>query len=196
MQLSLAGGLTELVMDRPAADLATETRALSPFRRLLDEVWRESESRLAKLALGLGLPADQAADVLQDVYVTAIQKPPAISDEPELLHWLFRVTVNRCHLEYRRRGRWRRLWSSLARAWDGNHRPNGAAGYGELKDEVAGALATLADEDRALVVMRYFSDLNSRQIAEIVGMPEGTVRGRLRAARRKLADELADWNDG
>ena len=65
----------------------------------------------------------------------------------------------------------------------------------ELKGEVERALRTLAEEERALVVMRYFSDLNSRQVAEIVGMPEATVRGRLRAARRKLAEELAEWKD-
>jgi len=62
--------------------------------------------------------------------------------------------------------------------------------------EVNRALARLTEGDREVVVMRYFSELNSREIAEIVDMPEATVRGHLRAARRKLADELEDWNDG
>jgi DNA-directed RNA polymerase specialized sigma24 family protein len=43
--------------------------------------------------------------------------------------------------------------------------------------------------------MRYFSDLNSREIAAIVGIPEATVRGRLRAARQTLAKQLANWID-
>jgi len=194
-QLTLAGSLMELVTDRPGADdLATETRALSHFRRLLDEVWSGNEARLARLAVGLGLRGDQAADVLQDVYLMAIQKSPAICEEGELLKWLFRVTVNRCHLEHRRKSCWRRLWSSLAAGWQPG-RGRGGFGLSELKDEVKRALGTLADDDRTLVVMRYFSELNSREIAEIVGMPDATVRGRLRAARRKLAEELADWDD-
>ena len=83
--------------------------------------------------MGLGLRGDQAADVLQDVYLMAIHKPPVIEEAEELLRWLFRVTVNRCHLEHRRTSRWRGLWSSLARAWDRSDRPPVAADYGELE---------------------------------------------------------------
>jgi RNA polymerase sigma-70 factor (ECF subfamily) len=189
--LSLTGGLMELAADHAA----TETRALNGFRRLLDEVWAKHDARLAKLAVGLGLAGDQPADVLQDVYLMALRQPPAIDSEAELVRWLFRVTVNRCHLEHRRHGRWRRLWSSLAGVFDRHQRPAASVGYGELKRDVDRALTTLAGDDRTLVVMRYFLSLNSRQIAEIVGMPEATVRGRLRAARSKLAMELADWKD-
>jgi len=87
------------------------------------------------------------------------------------------------------------MWSSLASAWRPIGQRGFAEGLGELKGDVERALGKLCEEDRTLVVMRYFSDLNSRQIAEMVGMQEATVRGRLRTARRKLADELADWDD-
>ena len=187
----------------PAAGLATMAArcpdeglpALPAFRRLLDEVWRESADRLSRLALGMGLQPDQAADALQDVYLMAIQKPPVIGEGRELARWLVRVTVNRCQLEHRRRGRWRRLWDSLARAWNVNAHDAPLGVDGEMKREVNEALAKLAAEDRQLVAMRYFADLNSREIGEIVGLPEATVRSRLRAARRKLAEELAEWDD-
>lgn len=183
------GGLPAL-----AGGSAPGARGLSPFRRLLAAVWTEQAGPLASLALVMGLKREQAADALQDVYVMAIDKPPAITDAAELKRWLFRVTVNRCHLEHRRKGRWRRLWSTLAGAWRGGA-VNAAAMDGELKCEVDQALLKLDADDRALVAMRYFSELNSREIAEVVGIPEATVRGRLRAARQKLAKELASWND-
>ena len=165
---------------------------LTGFRRLLEGVWTAQAHRLAALTAALGLPRELAADVLQDVYVTALRQPPAIDKEAELLRWLFRVTANRAKLEHRRRGRWRRLWHSLARSWRDDVP---AALCGELKTEIERALATLDEDDRTLVAMRYFAELNSREIGEIVGMPEATVRGRLRAARQKLAHELADWQD-
>src|SRR5437763_16325245 len=130
-QLTLAGSFMELATGSLAAedlatgDLATDKRALSHFRRLLDAVWQENEARLARLAVGLGLQGDQAADALQDVYLMAIQKPPAIGDDGELLQWLFRVTVNRCHLEHRRKSRSRRLWSSLTAVWQPQWRRGG-----------------------------------------------------------------------
>lgn len=164
-----------------------------PFRPLLDEVWEECGQRLASLAVGLGLSRDEAADAVQDVLLTALQKPPAIGDAVELRRWLFRVTANRCRLEHRRRGRWRRLWSSLAAVWTGASHPAGAVD--QARDDVERALAQLAPDDRVLVALRYFSELNSREIAELVGIPESTVRGRLRTIRRRLAEELAEWSD-
>jgi RNA polymerase sigma-70 factor (ECF subfamily) len=135
----------------------------------------------------LGLKQDQVADA-------AMRKPPAIEDQAALMSWLLQVTVNRCYLEHRQRGRWHRLWTSLATVWE----PRGtsaAAWHGELRAEVDRALGTLAQDDRTLIVLRYFVGLNSREIGEIAGLSEATVRGRLRAARHKLATELADWND-
>jgi RNA polymerase sigma factor (sigma-70 family) len=190
--LAPAGSLPMAAACQPAEG----SPALRPFRRLLDELWPEMGEKLSRMALGLGLTGDQAADALQDVYLMALQKPPAIDDGAELVRWLVRVTVNRCHLEHRRRSRWRKLWDSLATAWQADAAPPpGAAGRGELKRDVEVALAKLTDEDRTLVAMRYFADLNSREIGEIMNVPESTIRGRLRAARRKLAEELADWND-
>ena len=171
---------------------AGEGAGLESFRRLLDGVWTEQALRLAALTAALGLKSEQAADVLQDVYLAALKQPPAIEGAAELSRWLFRVTANRAQLEHRRRGRWRRLWQALASAWQNGRSEESV---GELKTEVERALSTLDADDRKLVAMRYFAELNSREIAEIVGIPESTVRGRLRAARRKLAIELADWND-
>lgn len=163
-------------------------------QRLLDAVWAAQTGALAALAVGLGLKRDAAADVLQDVYLTALRRPPPIADETYLAGWLFRVTANRCRLEHRRHGRWRRAWQSLSGGRHGDGHVGGVP-IGELRRDVDAALARLADDDRLLVVLRYFANQNSRQIAEIVDQPEATVRGRLRIARQFLARELAEWND-
>lgn len=189
--MSAAQSIPLGVLTAAANSRAGEGASLE-FRRLLDGVWMEQGGRLATLAAALGLRREQAADVLQDVYLAALARPPAIGEAAELSRWLFRVTANRSQLEHRRHGRWRRLWQTLAGAW----RSNGSeTPCGELKTEVERALSTLDPDDRVLVAMRYFAELNSRQMAEIVGIPESTIRGRLRAARRKLAFELAGWNE-
>src|SRR5262245_45178152 len=101
---SLALQVEEVVADR----LAASPRPVSAFRRLLDEVWSANQSRLAKFAIGMGLASHDSADALQDVYLTTLQQPPAITDETELVRWLFRVIANRCRLAHRRRSRWQR----------------------------------------------------------------------------------------
>jgi RNA polymerase sigma-70 factor (ECF subfamily) len=189
-QLSLETSLCLVAAELPAEG----TPVVRPFRPLLEEVWSGCSERLVRLVLAMGMRGAAAADVLQDVYLMTLKKPPAIASETELTRWLFKVTVNRCQLEHRRRSRWQRLWTQLAEAWR-CQAVSAPALDGELKEDVARALATLNNDDRALVAMRYFSELNSREIAEIVARPEATVRSRLRAARRKLAQELEDWND-
>ncbi len=65
----------------------------------------------------------------------------------------------------------------------------------ELGLDVARALARLPDTERELVVLRYFHQLNSRDIGEVMGMPEGTVRRKLAEIRAALAEQLNEWRD-
>jgi RNA polymerase sigma-70 factor (ECF subfamily) len=65
-----------------------------------------------------------------------------------------------------------------------------------LRLDVLEALGQLTPADREIVVLRYFIDLSSRDIAVVVGLPDGTVRRRLAECRTRLADCLADWRDG
>jgi RNA polymerase sigma-70 factor (ECF subfamily) len=171
---------------------------LKANHRLLERVWPRQAGPLAAMAVGLGLRREAVTDVLQEVYLEALRRPPAIVDqagdeEAGLVRWLVRVTANRCHLEHRRAGRWRRAWTALAGTWRGAWQRDGEVAVGELKREVDRALAQLPEGDRLLVVLRYFANRNSREIAQIVEQPESTVRGRLRLARQRLAELLADW---
>ncbi len=52
--------------------------------------------------------------------------------------------------------------------------------------EVQGLLDSLADQDRAIAVMRYFQDRTSAEIGSALGMPSATVRTRLRAITKRL----------
>ena len=65
----------------------------------------------------------------------------------------------------------------------------------ELGLDVARALSKLPDTERELVVLRYFHQLNSRDIGEVLGMPEGTVRRKLAEIRAALAKQLDEWRD-
>jgi RNA polymerase sigma-70 factor (ECF subfamily) len=63
-----------------------------------------------------------------------------------------------------------------------------------LRLDVARALVTLAEQDRQIVVLRYGLEMNSREIGELLQMPDGTVRFRLQQCRAALAERLASWD--
>ena len=63
---------------------------------------------------------------------------------------------------------------------------------GELGVRIAGAMERLSAEHRVVISLFAVDELPHAQIAEILGVPEGTVWSRLHAARKRLAAELGD----
>lgn len=159
---------------------------------LLQTIWQQVAPQLAELVAAMGIRQGRREDVLQDVWLTAFQKFPADCDADGLRRWLVRVAVNRCHLEQRRAGRWRAVWQSLAERFSGRAELaiSPEADASDVRRLVRQALKRLEPEMRSLLILRYFLEFDSTEIGRILDMPDSTVRGRLREARRRLAGEL------
>lgn len=150
--------------------------------------------QLRRIAAGLGFGPADADDILQQVYVAArTGSPPTAGDELE--RWLYRVTVNACHQEYRRRGRFQRATlrlrtqGGLQDAAPASTQPVHAA---EQAARVRDALLALESDAAVPLVLRYFCEWDATQIGELLGLPPSTVRARLRRARLELADVLQE----
>ena len=61
-------------------------------------------------------------------------------------------------------------------------------------ERVRAALATLPDDQRRAIQLAYFGGKTYRQVAEVLGIPEGTAKSRLRLGLRCIADALDDEN--
>ena len=73
--------------------------------------------RLRRLVIAMGLSAEEGQDILQDVYVEVIKRPPKCRCEQEASQWLMRVTSNRCLLEFRRRKLYNRAAGEVVKQW-------------------------------------------------------------------------------
>ncbi|MCC6126321.1 MAG: RNA polymerase sigma factor [Pirellulales bacterium] len=158
----------------------------------LGAAWEEIRPELSRLVRALGIGSASADDILQEVFLTAREKCPAALSPDDLRRWMIRVTVNRCRLEHRRSGRWRRAFEKLSHFFDRRQIPSAAESLDrdEARRLVRQSLELLPAETRTLLVLRYFAELNSTEIGKIFDLPEATVRGRLSAARHKLAETL------
>ncbi len=162
-------------------------------RELLQSVWENTDAELARLVGAMGVSASRAEDVLQDVYLTAWRKLPPGIDREDIRRWLFRVTTNRCNLEHRRRTRWRNVLGRLVRrSSHTDHQTDApeAVSQAEQRQAVRAALQGLEPSMRSMLVLRYFAELDSKEIGRILQIPDSTVRSRLRTARGQLALEL------
>jgi len=158
----------------------------------LAATWQASASDLARLVAAMGC-GHAAEDILQSVYLVAMSRSPKGLSHEELRRWLFRVTINRCRQEHRRHDRARRVLAGLAGWMRRSNSVQPAADTAadrQQRQAVTRALEAMDDDLRTPLVLRYFLDMNSGEIGRILGMPDTTVRTRLRAGRQRLADQL------
>jgi RNA polymerase sigma-70 factor (ECF subfamily) len=155
-------------------------------------VWQEAKDELRRLALALGVGSGRVDDVLQDVYLAATEAGQRAWEDGGQRRWLFRVTINRCRLEHRRRRAWQGVWEKLRRVWTPPESVDASkmAAHDEEVAALRAALADLEPELRIPVVLRYFSELDSSEIGRLLDLPASTVRGQLRIARQRLAVAL------
>jgi RNA polymerase sigma-70 factor (ECF subfamily) len=97
--------------------------------------------------------------------------------------WVTRVALNECNSRFRRRRVERRKAHAVARP-DEVHDPEPRASH------VWAAVARLPEQERTLIALRYVADLPQVQIAEVLGIPPGTVASGLSRGRRRLGIDL------
>jgi RNA polymerase sigma-70 factor (ECF subfamily) len=149
------------------------------FERLLERYQRRLFGFLLRRA-----PPQHAEDLFQETWLRVVRARESFDPARRFSTWLFQIANNLCRDGARRsaveaRDQARLQADVLAR---------GAAGMTALdvKLDAWQRLAQLPDLLREVLVLRYFEDLGEREIAEIVGVPPGTVKSRLHAAVRAL----------
>ena len=130
-----------------------------------------------------------AEDAVQDTFVIALTRLSQLRRGESLRSWLYAVVTNVCLAGLRRRSSAEEQLAAERRLKTqqdlllGDEYVQGAA----QKDLVWRALLGLGEELRLAVILRYFSDFHSYdEVARILGVPVGTVRSRLSAAKVQL----------
>ena len=126
---------------------------------------------------------DRAEDALQDALVIAWRDLPALRDPDRFDFWIQRVLANMC-IEHARRDR--RRYSRLAVLNLSDHVARDELAGVADRDLVDRALRRLKPEERAVLVLRHYLGYEPAVIAEILGVPGGTVRARLHHAHRAM----------
>jgi RNA polymerase sigma-70 factor, ECF subfamily len=144
-----------------------------------------------------------AEDLAQEGFLRVYQRLNTYDPQRKFSSWFFQVLRN-ITIDYLRVNRVRT--ASLDELEDEGHRgaaadresvsPEQAAQQGELAFAMEGALSRIRPEYREVVVLRYQEGFTHPEIAEILGLPSGTVKTYLHRARKELAEILSEagWN--
>ena len=146
-----------------------------------------------------------AEDVVQETFVRVVQKAVEFKHEARFTTWVYTITRNLCIDHMRKRAL--RKHPSLDEAKDGDGPTLGeqtadprasvereATGT-ELKERITLAVDKLPDDQREVFLMREVANLPFKEIADITGVPENTVKSRMRYALERLQATLAEYEE-
>jgi len=148
----------------------------------------QHDSALRALAFRLLGDADRMDDALQEGYARAFRGLGRFRGDSTHATWLYRIVYNVCIEELRRSRRLRLV--QLEEADEPAEAAREVAETIATRIGLADALARLAPEDRAAVLLVDAQGFDYRSAAEITGVPEGTIASRLNRARRALRHAL------
>ena len=157
----------------------------------LNEIYDQFSSFVHGLALRVIGDARAAEDVSQDVFVSVWERPDAFDPHRGSLRTWLGTLAHRRAVDHVRREEARRR-----RAIKDAARPVSTPDVEEMAlalvtaERVRSALDTLPDEQRRAIQLAYFGGKTYRQVAEVLGIPEGTAKSRLRLGLRRIADVL------
>jgi RNA polymerase sigma-70 factor (ECF subfamily) len=181
------------VTDRSDGDLM---RAFARRERAAaEELYRAFAPRI--YGLGMVLLGDKSAaeDLVQDTMVKTWRNAERYDEgRGSLETWLLRIARNlavdvlrRRVLESRHGGGTESVWASRP---DPSAGPEERAETADLVDRARAAMRALSDEQRAALELAYFGGRTSAEVAELEGIPLGTVKTRIRRALMKLRGSM------
>jgi RNA polymerase sigma-70 factor (ECF subfamily) len=153
------------------------------------------EGKVAATVVGMLGPGADAEDVGQETFIRLYRALATFRGESSLGTYVTRIAINQSLKALKRR----RTWASRFLSRDDAEReiiepvePAGAElDERERSMQVERALATLPPEQRAIVVLRVMEGFSTKETAEVLGVPQGTVMSRLSRALQKLEPRLA-----
>ena len=166
------------------AGLAERLRESQPDAQ--EAFLRHFREPLLRVVLSM-MQDDEAHDVVQQSLLIAIQKISGFKGESSLRVWVFGIAMT--EVKAWRRKRWRRWFSEVVREKpEENPWPLTTCGI-----VVREALCKLSHEHSSALVMHEVEGMSVDEIAEIQGVPSGTVMSRLFYARKKMRELLAGF---
>lgn len=185
---------------------------LARYRRGDTSVFRELVRRhqrgLYNFALRQVHAPSIAEDIVQEVFVRVVQNVESFKEEARFATWAYTIARNLCIDHLRKRVHRRHASLDQSNGPDSSDAPlvervasEGASGADraaigkQLGAHISSAVEKLPDDQREVFLMRHLGELPFKEIAEVLGTNENTVKSRMRYALERLQAALAEYED-
>lgn len=188
---------TEAVPAREDAAIIADIKAGKPYA--VDELIRKYQKRIYNTAYGLTMNYDEAWDVSQESMVKIVRYIGSFRGESSFWTFMYRITMNAFY-DYKRRQKVRAKVGNFTdyendddkRSFEVKDVIDIEEDYEqkELRDKLKGALGLLTDVQKQVFVLKNTEGLKIREVAQVLGMSDGTVKSHLNRAMEKIKNAL------
>jgi RNA polymerase sigma-70 factor (ECF subfamily) len=173
---------------------SADERACRPAPQALEGMFARCEGELLGTLYYLLGNWDDARECLQETFLKCWRSQQDIAKIENLRAWIFRVAINTGRDA--RSAAWRRKKQPLATEADEHVArgplPETVALEGERMERLRSAIADLREEEKEVFLLRQNGELTYEEIAELLSIPSGTVKTRMRLALEKLRKVLGE----
>jgi RNA polymerase sigma-70 factor (ECF subfamily) len=181
------------VMAEPTIDERVIEACQMGDREAFRELFETYKDRVFSIAV-YSFGGDQAAasDVSQQIFLKLLTSIRQFRGDSAFTTWLYRMVVNVCIDEQRKRGRLLQFGESVPVSRVEDRRPpEKHFARGEVSDHVQAAINELTPKLRMPILLKYGEGLSYEEIAEVLECSMGTVASRLNRGHQSLAKKLS-----
>jgi len=177
----------------PSAETELEliTQAQQGDRQAFGELVRRHREGVVNVVYRMCGDANLAEDAAQEAFIRAWQHLPGYRPRSPFRNWVYRIATN-VALDMLRRERETVDIDALSLAAS-DRGPEATVEGRERGEQVRQAVLALPPASRAVLVLREYEGLSYREIADMLGIPIGTVMSRLNYARNRLRESLTPY---
>lgn len=187
-------------------------RAKEDDPRAFEELIRRYQQKAYAIAYRMCGDAEEARDLTQETFLRTFRELKTFKGKSSFYTWFYRILINVCLDERRRRQRWKRIffpWKREQSDTDGSDEafddypdmkeisnPDAVLNSRQLFQKVQKALMNLPDRQRMVFQLKVFEEMSIPEIAEAMNLAEGTVKSHLFRATSSLRNafkERAAW---
>ncbi len=162
----------------------------------LEKIYNEAYRAVYWTAFSLLKNEADAEDVVQDTFVTLIESYDTIEDKTKVTAWLKKIAANKClnRLTRTKTDAVEDEFFEDVEAVPEDFLPDSIVESADMRRIIMDIISKSLSEDiRRTLILFYFDEMSTKEIAEALGVPEGTVRRRLNFARNKIKKEVEKY---
>ncbi|MCT4475952.1 MULTISPECIES: sigma-70 family RNA polymerase sigma factor [Bacillaceae] len=163
---------------------------------LLDEMMSLYGQDILQLVYSYVKDAVVAEDLTQEIFIKCYKALPTYNQQSNIRTWLWRIAINHCK-DYRKSWYFRKVSTAEEeQEWTSTDNVEEEVIQQDEDRQLAVAVMELPIQYRELIYLHYFQEMKLKEISEITGVKLGTVKTRMRQAKKRLKTYWEESTDG